>query len=256
MNQNNKFELFKSYHSKSDPLILLNIWDLKSKELAEKHGEKVLATSSYAMADSNGYLDGENIPFSKVLSEFEKITKNTSLPVTVDIESGYAKTDKELENNIKDLIKLGIIGINLEDRVPQTDLLYSINEFRDKIRIIKQVTKDLFINVRTDMFFYGDITNKNKDRKLLQDTIIRIKEYEISGADGIFIPGLKNKEFIKEITENISIPLNIMLDYRSDDINEFKNLGISRFSFGPTIYLKILEISEKIFQKNWKYVKK
>lgn len=250
MNQSEKFNTFKSYHSKTNPLVLLNIWDFKSKELSEKGGVKTLATSSYAIADLHGYADGENMPFEDILSELEKIASNTSLPITVDIETGYAKTADGLKNNIKELIKLGIVGINIEDKIPDTDSLYSVEEFKNKLISIKQVSKEIFINARTDMFFYGNIEDKNTNTDILNETIKRIKEYESAGADGIFIPGLKNKEFIKEITENTSIPLNIMLDYRTENINEFQGLGISRFSFGPTIYLKLMEDAEKIFQKN------
>lgn len=247
MNQFEKFNIFKNYHSKENPLVLLNIWDSKSKELAEKNGVKVLATSSYAISDLHSYADGENMPFEEILSELKKITSNTNLPISVDIESGYAKTTENLMENMKELIELGITGINIEDKIPDKDSLYSVEKFTSKIITIKGVSENIFINARTDMFFYGNIEEKNKDTKILYETIQRIKEYENAGADGIFIPGLKNKKFIKEIVENISIPLNIMLDYRIDNINEFKNLGISRFSFGPTIYLKLLEDAEKIF---------
>lgn len=96
----------------------------------------------------------------------------------------------------------------------------------------------MFINVRTDSFFQGDIILQNKNTDLLRDTIERINHYEKYAIDSIFIPGLKNKEFIRTISRNVSVPLNIMLDIEKDSIEDYLSLGISRISFGPSTYIE------------------
>ncbi|WP_263432037.1 isocitrate lyase/phosphoenolpyruvate mutase family protein [Leuconostoc gelidum] len=79
---------------------------------------------------------------------------------------------------------------------------------------------------------------KNQNKELLKETIDRINQYEKHAIDGIFIPGLKNKEFISTIARNISVPLNIMLDIQSDKLEEYLSIGISRISFGPSTFLE------------------
>lgn len=79
---------------------------------------------------------------------------------------------------------------------------------------------------------------KNQNKELLKETIDRINQYEKHAIDGIFIPGLKNKEFISTIARNISVPLNIMLGIQSDKLEEYLSIGISRISFGPSTFLE------------------
>lgn len=246
MNQNEKILKFKQMHSKKSPLILFNVWDEVSANIV-KEREHVVATSSWAMAHRYGYEDGEKFPF-ELLIEKIKLISNTNALVSVDIETGYAKKLNELKNNIEILIECGIVGINIEDRVMSGNHLYSIEEQGERINCIKTCSrekgKEIFINARTDAFFLGDVNKNNNDIMILNETIRRAKFYHSQGADGIFIPGLKNKKFIQEICNQSQIPINIMLGYNSDNINDYLNLGVSRISFGPSIYLNIISLIE------------
>ncbi len=64
-------------------------------------GYPAVATASAAVAYSNGYNDGENIPFHDVLKLLKRITNSIDLPVTADIESGYAGDDTKLYYGLK-----------------------------------------------------------------------------------------------------------------------------------------------------------
>src|SRR5574337_841209 len=100
-------------HSQDTPIILPNIWDVMGAKLLENLGYHAVATASAAIAYSNGYLDGEKIPFNELLSILARITNKTNLPVTADIESGYTADNAQLKENIKLLIQSGIVGINI-----------------------------------------------------------------------------------------------------------------------------------------------
>ena len=39
------------------------------------------------------------------------------------------------------------------------------------------------------------------------------------------------------MTAETTVPLNIMLDIKEDSIADYLNIGISRISFGPSIYM-------------------
>lgn len=231
---------FKNAHKKDKPLVLLNIWDITSALELKKKKISMIPTGSYAMSDHYGYQDGENMPFDELLGYIEQMDTVDNY-VTVDIESGYAKNLINLSENIEALINSGIVGINIEDKRVNTEILYSIEEQKERLLCIKQtcsaMKKELFINARTDMYFIGDIAKNNQDEQLLNQTITRINTYEKTGIDGIFIPGLKNKEHIKRMTAEITVPLNIMLDIKEDLIADYLNIGISRISFGPSIYM-------------------
>lgn len=228
---------FKNLHKKRSPLVLLNCWDQESSEILTKNDINVIATSSYAVAAVLGFQDGENMTFKQLLAILKTLHGEA---VSIDLESGYGTTEKELQANLNALVDDTIVGINIEDRYPNTKKLI---EAGDQSKKLKEITKSeagqqLFINARTDTFFLGNSWGNNQDRKILNQTIERGKLYEAAGCDGFFVPGLKNKEFIQELSEAINIPLNIMLDIQNDDINDYLDIGVSRISFGPSLYIE------------------
>lgn len=68
-----KAQLFKELHQKGNPLILCNIWNVETAKSVESLGGNAIATSSWFVAKSHGYKDGENIPLQLVLSNAESI---------------------------------------------------------------------------------------------------------------------------------------------------------------------------------------
>ncbi|ALS02404.1 hypothetical protein ATZ33_13715 [Enterococcus silesiacus] len=235
-----KTAYFRKAHRKDKPLILLNIWDVASAEELTRKKINLIPTGSYAMSDYYGYQDGENMPFDELLDYIKQMDAKTNY-ITADIESGYAANTADLAKNIEALIDSGVIGINIEDRQPNTETLYSIEEQNERLLCIKQtcntMKKDLFINIRTDTYFVGDVTANNQDEQVLNQTIARIKAYEKTGIDGIFIPGLKNQEHLQQIAAQTNLPINIMLDIQKDSISDYLHTGISRISFGPSTYM-------------------
>ena len=113
--QAEKAKQLHQLHHSGKLLILPNIWDVLGAKLLEDLGYEAIATASAAVAYSNGYNDGENIPFSEVLHILQRIAGSVNVPVTADIESGFAANDNELEKNMRQLIETGIVGINVED---------------------------------------------------------------------------------------------------------------------------------------------
>lgn len=231
---------FRNAHQQKKPLVLLNIWDVASANELITQTINLIPTGSYAMSDHYGYQDGENMPFDELLGCIRQMDTQNNY-ITADIESGYATNGLELAKNIEALINIGVIGINIEDKKPNTETLYSIAEQSERLLAIKQqcktMKKDLFINVRTDTYFIGDIAANNQDEQVLNQTIARIKAYEKTGIDGIFIPGLKNQEHLKQIAAATTLPINIMLDIQNDSIADYLDTGISRISFGPSTYM-------------------
>ena len=152
ISQKEKAEKFHELHHSGKMLILPNIWDALGALLLESLGYPAIATASASIAFSNGYNDGENIPFNDLLTLLKKITTSVDLPVSADIEKGYADNDIQLEENIKLLIDAGIVGINIEDTNNKTNSLQAIEYQCNKIRLIKDVAGKmgipLFINAR------------------------------------------------------------------------------------------------------------
>ena len=61
---------------------------LTSTKTAENLGFKAIGTSSAAISSLLGYQDGECMKFGELIYFVKRIISNTSLPLTVDLESG------------------------------------------------------------------------------------------------------------------------------------------------------------------------
>ena len=123
-----KGKIFRDLHHNGKLLILPNIWEVSGAAMLEDIGYPAVATSSSAVAWSNGYDDGQKLPFNDLLHILRRIVSSVNIPVTADVESGYAKDKATLRENIKKLIDTGIAGINFEDSYHDEQKLIPIEE--------------------------------------------------------------------------------------------------------------------------------
>ena len=231
----NSFKYFKKLHTGNTPLHIGNVWDVNSAIMLESKGYKALGTSSAAIASSLGYEDGENMSFDDLFYVVKKIKNKTSLPLTVDLEAGYSRDQNKICENIKNLVELGIVGINLEDSIVLNGerQMVEARDFIKTIRFIKsylaEKSTEAFINIRTDNFIMG-LGNA------LEETIHRSRLYEGAGADGIFVPCVTDEQDIKHIVQNTSLPVNVMTMPDLPDFSKLQQLGVKRISSGPFLY--------------------
>src|SRR5437588_1518320 len=136
MNQAEKVTRFTGSPGKARPLLLYNAWDAGTAKRILDAGAKAIATSSWAVAEAQGYRDGEAIPIGLVEQIVARIASTTDAPVTVDFEGGYSDEDSVLADNVSRLLELGVIGINFEDRVVQGAGLYAIDRQARRIAAI------------------------------------------------------------------------------------------------------------------------
>lgn len=228
-------------HHTGKLLILPNIWDTIGALLLESLEFPAIATASASVAYSNGYNDGEQIPFSEVLIRLKQIAQSVDVPVTADIESAYATTDAQLRENIELLLDTGIVGINIEDTNTNSYIIYSIEEQCNRIRIIKEVANEkdipLFINARTDVLIHGNFFPNDEAR--FDEIVKRGLAYKEAGA-GCFYPILMKKEDdLKRLVTAVDFPINVLTFPGIPSLKTLEELGVARVSLGPN-YLKLV----------------
>jgi len=226
--------LFYQLHHNSEILVLPNIWNPMGALLLQDLGFKAVATASASIACSNGYQDGEKYPFNELVLLLKRITQSVSIPVTADVERGYAKNNIELKENIKRLVDTGILGINFEDSKHEEQKLVAKEEQAEKIHLIKNTASEmgssLFINARTDVFLKQN--NLSKEEKL-NEAIQRGKLYKDAGADGLYPIFLKEQQSIKSIIDEVQLPINILMLPGIPGFAALKEIGVARVSLGP-----------------------
>jgi 2-methylisocitrate lyase-like PEP mutase family enzyme len=245
MNQSEKAECFAGLHVKGRPMLLYNAWDAGSAKAILAAGAQAIATSSWSVAEAQGYRDGEAIPIALAEQIVGRIAATVDVPVTVDFEGGYSEDDDELAGNIARLIDLGVIGVNFEDRVVRGTGLYDIARQAERIAAIRETAGqqgvNLFINARTDVFFeHGDDA-----AGAVPEALERAKAYTAAGASGLFVPGLVDTALIGRIVESTSLPVNVMVMDGVPSNDRLAELGVARISYGPIPYIVALKTLEQ-----------
>jgi len=233
--QQNKAKQFYDLHHAKDLLVLPNIWDPLGAKLLEDIGYPAVATASASIAFSNGYDDGENIPFENVLTILKRIAASVNIPVTADIESGFANTDEELRERIHQLVETGVVGINFEDSDKKTNELLPVEVQCQRIQVIRKEAQErktsLFINARTDVYVRGKGFDKPGSK--MDEAIKRGKEYKLAGADCFFPLAVQNENEIKTIVEQLQMPVNVILIPGVPELDILHKIGVQRISLGP-----------------------
>ena len=240
--QANKARAFAALHVPGKPLVLFNVWDPGSAKAVTESGAKALATGSWSVAAANGFPDGERIPLDLVMGNFTRIVAATSLPVSVDIESGYGKTAEEVGRTVARTLEAGAIGCNLEDSFPENGKLREIAEQQPRIRAARKAADaagiPYFINARTDVFFQAPA--EKHDAAMVDAALERARAYADAGASGLFAPGLKDPALIACLVKASPLPVNIMAGSGTPELGVLAGAGVARLSHGPGPYLSAM----------------
>jgi 2-methylisocitrate lyase-like PEP mutase family enzyme len=255
MTQAQKASLLLELHHGKDPLVLINAWDAASAAMVEHCGLPAVATSSAALANALGFADGQHLPWAQMLETVVRVCRAVKVPVTADIESGFAADAKALETSIAEIIQAGAVGVNLEDVMPEnTDskkadasvrhgsplfpLLEQIARIQAARRAAQAAGIHLVINARTDAYWQAGVD----PAEAMSNTLERGKAYLQAGADCIFIPGLRNPEHIRTVIDYLradplpvdrrEAAVNILAGPGVPSIPELAKLGVKRVSYG------------------------
>jgi 2-methylisocitrate lyase-like PEP mutase family enzyme len=226
-------QLLKLHHADA-PLVLVNAWDAASARIVEQAGFPAIATTSAGVASALGYPDGQHLPWTEMVEVIRRIAENVRVPVTADIEAGFAADTEKLEWALEQVLEAGAVGINLEDAIPGAahGPLYSLEEQIERIHAVRRITDKLkvhlVINARTDAYWEKGA----QPAAALKNTLERGRAYLAAGADCIFVPGLRDPEQIRAVIAEWKAPVNILAGVGVPSIPELATLGVKRVSFG------------------------
>ncbi|MCK0127881.1 isocitrate lyase/phosphoenolpyruvate mutase family protein [Erythrobacter sp. F6033] len=223
---------FAALHKAGAPLILFNCWDAGSAKAIASSGASAIATGSLALAGAQGFDDGEGIPFEVLLKTVRQIASVIDLPLSVDIETGFADSPDDIASNAAALIEAGAIGCNLEDRLlPSGGLRDPAGQ---AARISAASDAGLFVNARTDLFLAPLMAGEDPNRIELVDAAAeRAAIYGKAGAGCLFAPGLSDPSLIASLCERVNMPVNVMRLDGMVSNSELAKLGVARISYGP-----------------------
>ena len=222
--------LFRSLHGGGSILALPNAWDVASARLVEDAGAAAIATTSAGVAWSLGAPDGDRLGRDRAVELVARIVAAVDVPVTADIEGGYADDADGVADTIRAVLAAGAVGVNLEDAAHGgSEPLLPIAEQAARISAARAAAGDgLFLNARIDTYLRG-VPDP------LADTLHRAAAYLAAGADGIFVPGVTDPGVIATLVEGVDAPLNVMAGPGAPPVPDLAKLGVARVSLGSSV---------------------
>ena len=229
-------EAFRKLHYGPDILILPNAWDAASARLLAAAGFPAIATTSAGIAFARGYPDGERIGREEMLRDVARIVENVDVPVTADLEAGYGPDAEDVAETMRQAIKAGAAGLNLEDSSHDPDKpLFEAARAAERVAAARAAAAaagvPVVINARTD----GYILGFERNEELFADTVSRANAYLAAGADCIFVPAVSDAETIGRLAADIDGPINILAGPGSPPLSELQALGVARVSIGSSL---------------------
>ncbi|MGW4499605.1 isocitrate lyase/PEP mutase family protein [Micromonospora sp. NPDC004336] len=229
-------ELLHSLHRPGSPLVLPNAWDAASARIVADCGAAAVATTSAGVSWSLGARDGDELDRERALAVVARVAAAVAVPVTADIESGYAADPAGVGRTVTDVLAAGAVGVNIEDAAPAgTAPLRPVDEQCARIRAAREAADAagvrLFVNARTDVFLraVGDPADR------LAETLRRASAYRAAGADGVFVPGVVDAKTIGALVDGIDGPVNVLAGPGAPPVATLAGLGVARVSLGSAL---------------------
>src|SRR5215470_1933831 len=198
--QTEKANRFRALHEAPEAFVIANAWDAGSARILAGLGFPALATSSGASAGVLGRRDGM-VSRTEALAQARAIVEATDLPVSADLEKGFADTPEGAAETIGLAAAAGLVGGSIEDfsgdpQRPLYDLAQATERVAAAIAAARNLPFDFTLTARAENFLRG-----NPD---LDDTIRRLQAFEKAGADVLFAPGLPDLAAVRAVCSAVS----------------------------------------------------
>ncbi|MET8858894.1 MULTISPECIES: isocitrate lyase/phosphoenolpyruvate mutase family protein [unclassified Streptomyces] len=223
----------RALHVPGRPLVLANVWDAVSARIVEDAGAAAVATTSAGLAWTLGAADGDRLDREDALAAVARITAVVRVPVSADIESGYASDVTGVGDTVRAVLAAGAVGVNIEDALYEEGAgpLRPTAEQAERVAAVRAAADaaevPLFVNARIDTFLRG--------AGGVEETLERAAAFLAAGADGVFVPGTVDPATVKALVEGIEGPLNILVGPGAPSVDELAALGVARISAGSSI---------------------
>jgi len=239
-----KADAFRSMHHAPPLLVLPNAWDAVTARLFVQVGARAIATTSAGVAATLGYADGQNVPSELMMQAIARIANAVSVPVTADIESGYADSPKELGESMRAVINAGAVGVNLEDATGDTSQpLFALEEQIERLRAAREAADNInvpvVINARTDVY----LEKVGEPATRFAETVRRLNAYREAGADCLFVPGVTDMPTLTQLVQSVAGPLNVLAGPGMPPVADLQRIGIARLSVGSAIMRATLALA-------------
>ncbi len=197
---------FRDLVKTNPPLQVIGTINAYTAMLAEQAGTKAIYLSGAGVANASfGMPDLGMTSLPEVLEDARRITQACSLPLLVDIDTGWGHAFN-IARTIQLMERAGVAAVHIEDQVlakrcghRPNKAIVSKDEMGDRIKaaVDARLDDNFVIMARTDSYAMEG----------LNASIDRAKFYVESGADMIFAEALKTLDEYKKFTQEVHAPV-------------------------------------------------
>ena len=231
--QAEKGRAFHALHQRDGAFIIPNPWDVGTARLLARLGFEALATTSAGYAFSVGQRDN-TIGRDEMLAHVQAIVEATDLPVSADLENGFADDPESVAETIRLAAATGLVGGSIEDATGRADdPIYAHQLAVERVRAAAEAAHALpfafTLTARAENYLVG--------RPDLDDTIKRLQTYQAAGADVLYAPGLTSKGDIAAVVRAVDRPVNVVMGLQGVTLSlaELSDIGVKRVSVGSAL---------------------
>jgi 2-methylisocitrate lyase-like PEP mutase family enzyme len=224
---------FRALHEQGGAFVVPNPWDVGTARLLAAIGFRALATTSAGLAFSLGVADG-SVSKEQVLDHCRTIVTATPLPVSADLENGFADDPDSVADTIRAAAETGLAGCSIEDHTgrrdhPIYDFAMAVERIGAAAQACRRLPHDFVLTARCENFLWG--------RRDLDDTIKRLQAFEKAGADVLYAPGLSDLETIRTVCQSVTKPVNVVMGLPGAKFSlaDLAGVGVKRISVGSAL---------------------
>ena len=242
---------FRDALAEENPLQIVGAINAYCALLAEQAGYKSIYLSGAGVANASfGLPDLGMTSLTEVISEVERITAVSQLPLLVDVDTGWGH-ELCIQRTVKSLIKAGAAALHIEDQPaakrcghrPNKSIVQT-QEMVDRIKacVDGRTDESFVIMARTDA-----LANEGLDA-----AVERCQSYVQAGADMIFAEAITDRQQYKTFTSSLSVPvLANMTEFGKSPLmtlQELSEVGVQLVLYPLSAFRAMSAAAEKVYQ--------
>jgi 2-methylisocitrate lyase-like PEP mutase family enzyme len=169
-----------------------------------------------------------------MIAHLSALASATDLPVSADLENGFADAPEMVAETISLAAGAGVVGGSIEDATGRAEHpIYEQALAAQRVRAAAERARALgfpfTLTARAENYLHG--------RRDLRDTIQRLQAYQEAGADVLYAPGLTSEDDIATLVRSVDRPVNVLMGIPGASLNlaALSAIGVRRVSVGSAL---------------------
>ena len=233
-----KANAFSALHVPGKPFVIPNPWDSGTARMLAGIGFEALATTSAGFAFTQGLRD-HHVTRDQTLEHAQEIATAVAVPVSADLENGFADAPDAVAETYRLAAATGIVGASIEDSTgnpeqPIYDFELAVARVEAAVAAIREAEFDFTLTARSENFLHGHAD--------LDETSARLQAFEAAGADVLYAPGLPDLDAVATVCAAVTRPVNVLVvgTLAQHCVTDFADAGVARLSLGSVLARHVL----------------